>query len=42
MEFAEEADPVFLYDRAGNILYEWPENYIPSIQEAREVCGQFI
>ena len=42
MEFAEEADPVFLYDRVGNLLYEWPENYMPSVQEVREICGQFI
>lgn len=38
----EDLDPVCLYDRWGKILYQWPDNYFPSLTEIREIASQFI
>ncbi len=34
------ADPYVLYDRWGHILYQWPDNYRPSLTEVFKVCQQ--
>lgn len=35
-------DPVFIETKRGQILYQWPENYIPSLTEVFEVCQQLL
>ncbi len=41
-ELYAEEDPFVLYDRWGNVLYVWPEDYTPSFTEVHEVCQQFL
>lgn len=33
-------DPVILYDRWGHIVYQWPDNYMPTCQEVFDVCNE--
>ena len=35
-------DPFVLYNRWGQVLYEWECGYKPSWSEVYEVCGRFI
>jgi len=34
--------PVVLYDRWGDILYIWPENYMPRQFEIMEMCQSLL
>jgi len=36
------ADPYILYDHWGHILYQWPNDYEPSLTEVREVSQRFL
>jgi len=35
-------DPVVLYNKFGQVLYEWECGYEPSWPEVYEVCSRFI
>lgn len=33
-------DPVCLHDRWGQIVYQWPENYMPTQTEVRQIIAR--
>lgn len=35
-----DPDPVVLYDRWGKIVKEWPEGYIPNMEEVRQAVQE--
>lgn len=35
-------DPYVIYDRWGYLLYQWPDNHVPSPTEISKVCADLI
>jgi len=33
-------DPYVLYNRWGQIVHQWPDEYVPDFVEVREVCNR--
>lgn len=36
----DDKDPVCLYDRWGHIIYQWPDEYVPSLLEVKAIIQE--